>query len=102
MSFFLSFFLLLSLVLNGVLIWYVRKLIKNLNAGIESIDDFQKLLEEYCSLMESVNSLEEYYGDDTIVAAIKNTKVVIEAAKSYKKNTLNGEEEVFLIDQRTE
>jgi len=102
MIYILSLLFLVSLITNGILIWYIRKLINNLNSGVRSIDEFQKLLEEYCALMESVNSLDQYYGDDTINAAIKNTKVVIEAAKSYKKMILDEEDEEELIGNKTE
>jgi hypothetical protein len=86
MIFILSLALLLSVIFNIVLIWYTRKLIKNLNIGIINIDQFQELLNEYAGLLESMLTLDQYYGDDTITSAIKNTKMVIEASKFYKNS----------------
>jgi len=88
----------LSFILNIILIWYIRKLIKNLNKGVSSIDDLQELLQEYTALLESMLQLNEYYGDDTIVAAVKNTQLVIEACKFYKKSVLEIENEANILE----
>lgn len=88
----------LSMVLNIVFIWYIRKIIKNLNRGVSGIDDLQQLLEEYTNLLESMLQLNEYYGDDTITAAVKNTKLVIEACKFYKKSVLETEDEANTLE----
>ena len=93
MIFILSLALLLSVIFNIVLIWYTRKLIKNLNIGIINIDQFQELLNEYAGLLESMLTLDQYYGDDTITSAIKNTKMVIEASKFYKNSILEIEDD---------
>jgi hypothetical protein len=93
MIFILSFSLLLSVIFNITLIWYTRKLIKNLNIGIINIDQFQELLNEYASLLESMLTLDQFYGDDTITAAVKNTKMVIEASKFYKNSILEIEDD---------
>ena len=93
MIFILSFLLLLSIIFNLILIWYTRKLIKNLNIGIINIDQFQDLLNEYAGLLESMLTLDQYYGDDTITAAVKNTKMVIEASKFYKNSILEIEDD---------
>jgi len=95
----LILFLILSLTVNGIFIWYTRKLIKNLNVGIDGVTQFQELLEQYAENLTSMFELEQYYGDETVAAAIKNTKMVIEASKFYKKSII-GEEEETSIDQQ--
>jgi hypothetical protein len=87
----LEFFLLLSLVCNGILIWYIRKLVQKLSYGVDSVDQLQELLYEYSEGLEGVYELQEYYGDDTIKAAIANTKIVIEACKAYKSTIIEKE-----------
>ena len=88
----LVFLLVLSIIGNGILIWYTRKLIKNLKFGIENVDGFQKMLEEYCAGLEGVVQMEQYFADETITVAIKNTKLVIEACKAYKTSILETDE----------
>jgi hypothetical protein len=87
------FLLALSLTVNGLLVWYTRKLVNNLKIGVNGVEQFQQLLDEYCKSMESVYELEKYYGDETITAVINNTKMVIEASKFYKNAVLEIEEE---------
>jgi hypothetical protein len=91
----------LSAAGNVILVWYIRKLIKNLNAGVRGIDDLQQLLQEYTSLLEGMLQLNEYYGDDTVAGAVKNTKLVIEACKYYKKSVLETDEEAEVEPDQT-
>lgn len=78
----------ISLACNIVLIWYLTKVVDNLKNGVKGVDDLQELLEEYNASLNSMLTLDEYYGDDTISAAVQNTKMVIEACKFYKKSVL--------------
>lgn len=94
MNLLLGFLFLVSLSANIVLAWYISKLVKNLTRGIKGVDDLQELLEEYSSLLEGMLQLDQYYGDETINGAVKNTKMVVEACKFYKKSVLDISESV--------
>lgn len=89
----ISLILAVSLIFNGILIWYTRKLVQKLSYGVDNIDQLQKLLDEYCALLEGMLQLDQYYGDDTIVGAVKNTKLVVETCKMYKKTIMEQQEE---------
>lgn len=89
----LLFLLLISIVFNGILIWYTRKLVQNLYYGVNNIDELQKLLNEYASLLEPLSTMENYYGDPAITSAVANTKLVIEACKVYKKTIIESYDE---------
>jgi hypothetical protein len=89
--FLLSLFLILSLVINGVLVWYTRNVVRQLNYAIDNFDDFQKFLDEYCETFEEVYKLTDFYGDETIKQLINNTKKVSEASKNFKKSVLGQE-----------
>jgi hypothetical protein len=102
MIWFLGFLLFLSLLSNGILVWYTRKLIRNINLGITGVDQFQQLLDEYCKSMEAVYQLEQYYGDTTIETAIKNTKMIVEASKFYKRAVLDVDEEEPPVESQEE
>jgi hypothetical protein len=93
MTLLLSFLLLVSLIVNGVLLWYVRKLIENLNYGIKNVDELQKFLDEYVSLLEPLAQLENYYGEPAIDSAIANTKLAIQACKGYKNSIIESQDE---------
>ena len=93
MTILLSLLLFLSLVGNGLLIWYTRKLVQNLYYGVNNIDELQKLLNEYVSLLEPLANMENYYGDPALSSAVANTKLVIDACRVYKKTIIENYDE---------
>ncbi len=80
--------LLLSLTANIILVWYCKKLLKNLWNGVQNIDELNRLLLEYSSTLESLYVLEEYYDNDEIKVAISNTKLIVEACRVYKDSII--------------
>lgn len=93
MTILLTFLLLLSLAGNAMLIWYTRKLVQNLYYGVNNIDEMQKLLNEYASLLEPIATMENYYGDPAITSAVANTKLVVDACRVYKKTMIENYDE---------
>lgn len=93
MTLLLLFLLLLSLVGNIILVWYVKKTIQMLSYGIDNVEELQRLLNEYASLLEPVAEMENYYGDPAILSAVANTKLVIDACKIYKKTLIRNYDE---------
>jgi len=91
--FILSLLLGISIAVNIVLFWYVKKLIENLNYGIKNVDELQKFLDEYVSLLEPLAQLENYYGEPAIDSAIANTKLAIQACKGYKNSIIESQDE---------
>jgi hypothetical protein len=89
----LSILLALSLIGNGVLLWYCRKLVSKLWLSVRGIDQLQELLEEYNSSLAAIYQLEELYGEDAIKSTIANTKMVAEACKFFKTSVVGNEED---------
>lgn len=85
--------LLLSLAGNCILVWYCKKLVKNLWYGVNNVEELHKLLLEYATSLESLYELEQYYGDETIKVAIGNTKLIAEACRVYKDSIIQKQEE---------
>lgn len=83
---------LLAMIAIAVLVWYIQRLVNNLKDGVKNVDELQSLLSEYSDSLESVLELEQFYGEQAIVAAVGNTKMVIEACKFYKNSILNSED----------
>lgn len=88
---------LLSLALNGVLVWYIRKLVSKLQDEVEVRDAYKKMLGDYAVSLENMYKLEELYGEEIIKRAINETRFVIEATEEFKKTLqvrpAEGEEE---------
>jgi hypothetical protein len=83
----------ISIAVNGILIWYTRKLIQNLYYGVSNVDEIQKLLNEYIALLQPLLQMENYYGDPALSSAITNTKIVIDACSVYKNSIIESENE---------
>jgi len=66
----------LSLILNGVFIWYVRKLIKQFRDAIENAVAFNEFIDEYQSHLAAVLEMDAYVGEPTIENLWKHTKDV--------------------------
>lgn len=99
MTIILGVLLVISVIGNGILIWYTRKLIQNLYYGVKNVDEMQKLLSEYAALLEPLLTLENYYGDPAITSAITNTKLVVDACKAYKNSIIESQDEEIQENQ---
>lgn len=89
---FLLLVLLLSLTANFILIWYCRKLVKNLWYGMNNLDELQKLLLDYSDSLQTLYELEQLYQDENIKVAIANTKLMIEACRVYKDSIIEKQD----------
>jgi hypothetical protein len=72
---------LISLILNGILAWYVRKLINQFKDAIGSVSELQSLMEEYLGHIKMISEMETYYGDVTIENLLKHTKDMVDNLK---------------------
>lgn len=80
--------LVVSILANGVLFWYTKKLVEKLTYGVKNVDELQNLLEEYANSLSGMLEMETYYGDETVASAVRNTRMVIETCKVYKNSIL--------------
>ena len=72
---------LISLTLNGILAWYIRKLINQFKDAISSVSELQTLMEEYLGHIKMISEMETYYGDVTIENLLKHTKDMVDNLK---------------------
>jgi len=75
----------ISLAGNGVLVWYVRKLLQKYWADMDVRERFIELLSQYAESLQSIYKLEEFYGEEIIKKAVTQTRFVQEACEEYKK-----------------
>ena len=66
----------LSLIGNGIFVWYVRKLIKQFSDAIENIANFQEFIDEYQAHLDTLLSMERYENEPTLENLLKHTKDV--------------------------
>ena len=78
------FILLLSLSLNAVLVWNVRKLLQEIAPLYERTEELANSLEEFCVHVESVYELPSFYGDQTIKDLLEHTKDMSDEANQFR------------------
>jgi hypothetical protein len=86
----------ISLAINVMLVWYVRKILAKIWYDLEARKSFATMLMQYEEALTAVYKLEEFYGEETLKKAIQQTKFVVEACEEFKKileeNSIQNEE----------
>ena len=75
----------LSVLINVGLVWYIRYAVKKLLFVSDNFGELMERLSEYQFHLETVNSMETYYGDQIIENLIKHNRNMIEEVKAYKE-----------------
>ena len=78
------FFLIASIIINIVLTWYARRVIKDLLFVSDNIGDFLGILLEYQDHLEGLYELDMFYGDETLKALMQHTTFVTEEIKRFE------------------
>jgi len=95
-------FLILSLVANGILIWYIRKILTKYWYDIEARKSFSNMIVQYEESLTAIYKLEEFYGEETLKKAIAQTKFVVQACEEFKEILEKGTVEEAENDESNE
>ena len=91
MSIFVVLLLIVSLAANAMLVWYCKKLVKNLWYGVNNVEELQKLLLEYASSLQTLYDAQNY-SDEALEISIQNTKLIVEACRVYKDSIIDKQD----------
>ncbi len=72
----LSIVLIMSLLFNGVMYWYSRKLTQKLSFIYDNVGDVSEILSNYRVHLKSVYSMETFYGDETLKYLMDHTRSI--------------------------
>ena len=75
-SIILAIVLVVSVLANFVLGWYVNEMIKYVNLTNQDMETFGTGINEYQSHLETVYELPTFYGDETLKGLLQHTKDV--------------------------
>ncbi len=89
---FLIIFLVLSLLLNGILLWYIRKMLGKLLSVSDNMGDLVEDLASYQNHLQQLYEMEMYYGEPSIKNLIVHSRQIIEHVKQFS-NVYNLTEE---------
>tara|TARA_Y100000034_G_C6696361_1_gene306876 strand:- start:201 stop:530 length:330 start_codon:yes stop_codon:yes gene_type:complete len=76
---------LLSIALNVLLIWYIRKILEKLLFVSDNIGDLLSSLEKFAKHIDSVHEMEMFYGEPVLGNLIRHSKDLVEEIKSYRQ-----------------
>ena len=65
-----------SLIFNGVMFWYLRKLTQRLSFIYQNIGDVSDIIANYRVHLKSVYSMEMFYGDETLQYLLDHTRSI--------------------------
>lgn len=102
MSWSLAILLVISVSLNVVLVWYIRKLIQEFKFMSNNVDDTTEALDNFVEHLEKLYELETYYGDETLKKLIVHSKETLEEIKGFEtviSSIKEGEEEGEDLDE---
>lgn len=92
----LSLLLVLSVTINVMVIWYIRKLLQEYNESTDKMLAIFSELEDFQEQIEKVYNMEVYYGDVTIENMINNITKIANTIDEFLRDaseTLDGDVE---------
>ena len=89
----LSFLTSISLLLNVILVWYIRKLILQLHYFSDEVGQLEEELNSFDGHLKGIYELEIFYGDDTLDGLIRHSKDLLEKVSEFRESFSLEEEE---------
>ena len=76
--------LVISVSINALLMWYIRKMLTKLLYISDSIGDLLVSTKNFSNHLDGLHAMEMYYGDETLGSLISHSKQVIEDIKEFE------------------
>ena len=78
MTLFISIVAAVSLIINGVLVWYARLLARQFLFFTQNVAALEEALSAFGEHLSGVHELEMFYGDDTLDGLLRHSKAIVE------------------------
>lgn len=73
----------LSITVVG-LIWFARKILSELMYVSETMGDFLVVIDNFSNHLETINTMETYYGDETLQSLVEHARAVVEEIEQFE------------------
>jgi hypothetical protein len=93
------FFLVISVILNGVLLWYIRKMLGKLLSVSSNMGNLVEDLASYQNHIQQLYEMEMYYGEPSIKNLIIHSKQILEHVKEFSDVYNLMEERVDIVEE---
>jgi hypothetical protein len=74
----------ISISINILLIWYIRKMLSKLLYISDSIGSLLLSAKNFSNHLNGLHEMETFYGDETLGGLIKHSKQVVEDIKEFE------------------
>lgn len=79
----LVLFLVLSLALNAILLWYIKKMLSKLLSVSDNMGNLVEDLASYQNHLQNIYEMEMYYGEPSIKNLIIHSRQIIDHVKDF-------------------
>tara|TARA_R100000152_G_C6770031_1_gene196059 strand:- start:1237 stop:1545 length:309 start_codon:yes stop_codon:yes gene_type:complete len=93
------FFLVISVILNGVLLWYIRKMLGKLLSVSDNMGNLVEDLASYQNHIQQLYEMEMYYGEPSIKNLIIHSKQILEHVKEFSDVYNLVEERMDIVEE---
>ena len=94
--------LIISMMINGLLVWYAIKVLQKLTYVYDNISAMQEINNSFVEHLESVHEMEMYYGDPTLGALMKHSQLIVEQYTTFNEILTDLEEGIITIQEETQ
>tara|TARA_R110001583_G_scaffold84781_4_gene222653 strand:- start:4915 stop:5337 length:423 start_codon:yes stop_codon:yes gene_type:complete len=96
----LSLLLIISVILNGFLIWYIRNTLSKLFFISENLSFLKLATRAYVKHLKGIYQLETYYGDENIKFLFEHTGDLIKKIEEFDDIIEVSEDQEIILDDR--
>ena len=103
MTFVLFLLFSLSASINIILVWYVRRIIREIVPLHENAGVMLEELEDFCEHVEGITELPVFYGDPTIKGLLQYSRAAADSIRVYREGFIfENEKEIQFEEAETE
>jgi len=94
------FFLTLSVIINLLLLWYIKGILTKLLFISENSDDLLNILDNFSNHLNAIYELETFYGEPVLEHLVQHSRQIVEEIKNYgEMYILTDDETDHLIEE---
>tara|TARA_Y100000034_G_scaffold94713_1_gene114832 strand:+ start:476 stop:835 length:360 start_codon:yes stop_codon:yes gene_type:complete len=75
----------ISLIINGVFLWYIVKVLQKLSYVYDNADTLQAINKAFTDHLQAVHEMEMFYGDETLGKLIQHSVYVVEQHEIFNE-----------------
>ena len=91
--------LFVSIILNGLLVWYAIKVLQKLSYVYDNINVLQSMNSSFLEHLESIYEMEMYYGEPTLSELIQHSKFVFTQYENFNEILADLEQGIITIQE---